>query len=403
MNMGKQSEHYLHVDSRLFVWMREIRRHLHRNPELSLQELRTATYIRAKLEELGIESRGGVGGTGVVAEIGSADSDIVVGLRADMDALPITEASGRSFASINRGIMHACGHDGHVAMLLGAAALLCGMDLPGRVRLLFQPAEEKGNGAAKMVEDGATQDLGAIFAGHIDTHYRTGTITVDEGIICAYADPFVIALRGSSGHAARPHETRDTIIAAAGLVTTLQSLVAREVDPNHAAVLTVGKIQAGEIHNVIAGDAVIEGTIRSTHPDARKRLLSGLARMVHGASSLYSVEMELVFPEALPALINNGSAAAVAAVAAAGVVSEGNVVSQGPSSLGGEDFAFYLQQVKGCLVRFGALVSDETGPAHSSTFDFDEVVLSVGAAWYAQVALRYLQDRLSSLKKREYS
>lgn len=396
-----QTEQLLRVDSRLFAWMREIRRDLHRNPELSFKELRTATAVQTKLHELGIESRGGVGGTGVLAEIGPEDIDLTVGLRADMDGLPITEATALPFASEHKGVMHACGHDGHVAMLLGAAALLRDMDLPARVRFLFQPAEENGNGAGKMIEAGAIDNLGAIFGGHVDTHHPTGFITVDKGIICAYADPFVITLKGSSGHAARPHETRDTIIAAAGLVTTLQSLVAREVDPNHAAVLTVGRIRAGEIHNVIAGDAVIEGTIRSTHPDARKRLLSGLTRMVQGAAALYSVETDVSFPEALPALINSGSAAAVAAVAAAAVVPEENVISQGASSLGGEDFAFYLQKIRGCLVRFGAKVSDETGPAHSSTFDFDEAVLPVGAAWYAQVALQFLQDRLLSCKREE--
>jgi amidohydrolase len=392
--MSKQMKQPLGIASELFSWMCEIRQTIHQNPELSFEEFATAEYICAKLDEIGVCSHWSVAGTGIVAEIGAADASLVVGLRADMDALPITEETGLPYASKAIGAMHACGHDGHVAILLGAAALIQKMELPGRVRLLFQPAEEKGNGAEKMIADGAIDGLAAIFGGHIDTHYETGIITVDEGIICAYADPFVIQLTGSSGHAARPYECKDSIIAAAGLITTLQSLVSREVDPNHAAVLTVGKIQAGEIHNVIAGEAVIEGTIRSTHPDARRRLLAGLERMVEASSNYYGVHAELLFPEPLPAVINDCAGAEVAGKAALRVVAADNVISQGSSSLGGEDFAFYLQKIQGCLVRFGAKLTETTGPAHSPTFDFDDAVLPIGAAWYAQVAQLFLQSRM---------
>ncbi len=389
--MEKQSTKPAGVAPELIAWMQDIRQTIHQNPELSFQEINTAAYISAKLSEIGVESQENITSTGVVADIGPAESSLSVGLRADMDALPIEEKTGLSFASTKPGVMHACGHDGHVAMLLGAASLLQQMNLQGRVRLLFQPAEEKGNGADMMIKAGAIDGLAAIFGGHIDTHYSTGIITVDEGIICAYADPFIITLQGSSGHAARPHECIDTIVAAAGLITSLQSIVAREVDPNHAAVLTVGKIRAGEIHNVVAGEAVIEGTIRSTDPDARNCVLSALKRKVEGNGVLYGVKAELVFPPALPALINTKSSAAVAKIAAIAVVDEKNVISQGPSSLGGEDFSFYLQKIPGCLVRFGAKISDETGHAHSSTFDFDKEVLPIGAAWYAKVAQRVLQ------------
>jgi hippurate hydrolase len=277
-------------------------------------------------------------------------------------------------------------------MLLGAASLLQQKDLPHRIRLLFQPAEEKGNGARKMIEAGAINGLEAIFAGHIDTHHETGSITVDEGIICAFADPFIITVHGKSGHAARPHETKDAIVAAAGLITSLQSLVAREIDPNHAAVLSIGKIQAGEIHNVIADEAILVGTIRSTHPDARKRVLAGLKRMVYANASLYDIRAELEFLDTLPAVINQKLATSIARAAATEIVSKENVISQGPSSLGGEDFAFYQQKIEGCLVRFGAKKANTTGPAHSSTFDFDEAVLSIGAAWYAQVAMNFQKE-----------
>jgi hippurate hydrolase len=376
----------------LFAWMCEIRQHLHQHPELSFCESETASYIQKKLNSIGIQSTGKVGGTGILAEIGPSGARHTIGLRADMDALPIKEETGLPFASVKKGSMHACGHDGHVAMLLGAASLLQQKDLPHRIRLLFQPAEEKGNGARKMIEAGAINGLEAIFAGHIDTHHETGSITVDEGIICAFADPFIIKIHGKSGHAARPHETKDAIVAAAGLITSLQSLVAREIDPNHAAVLSIGKIQAGEIHNVIADEAILVGTIRSTHPDARKRVLAGLKRMVYANASLYDIRAELEFLDTLPAVINQKLATSIARAAATEIVSKENVISQGPSSLGGEDFAFYQQKIEGCLVRFGAKKANTTGPAHSSTFDFDEAVLSIGAAWYAQVAMNFQKE-----------
>ena len=378
----------------LQAWMLAVRRHIHQNPELSSDEYNTAEYISATLAEIGISCKTGIAGTGITAETGPENAPCTVGLRADMDGLPIQEETGLDFSSRNAGVMHACGHDGHVAMLLGAARMLQETDLPGRVRFIFQPAEESGNGAERMIREGAADGLSAIFSGHVDTHFDTGVITVDEGIVCAYADPFVIQLRGSGGHAARPHECKDALVAAAGLVTSLQSLVAREVDPNHSAVLTVGKIRAGEIHNIIADEAILEGTIRSTHPDARKRLLSGLRRMVESVAGYYDVRSQLLFPDSLPAVINDCQGASIAKKAAVSVVSEERVCSQGPSSLGGEDFAFYLQNLRGCMVRFGAKPAAASGPAHSSTFDFDERVLSTGAAWYASVAMHFFNETM---------
>jgi hippurate hydrolase len=379
-------------DTKLFAWMQDIRQTIHRHPELSYAEVNTAAYISSKLQEIGILSHKRITHTGIIAEIGSVDKGLCVGLRADMDALPIREDTGLEFSSETPDVMHACGHDGHVAMLLGAAVLLKEMNLSGCVRLLFQPAEEKGNGAHSMIEAGATDGLAAIFSGHIDTHYDTGNITVDEGIICAYADPFEIRIVGKSCHAARPHECKDTIVAAAALVGSMQALVSRGVNPNHGAVVTVGKLWAGETHNVIAGEAILEGSIRSTHPEARKSLLAGLKRMVAANAECYGVEAELCFPPSLPAVINDPLGADLARRAAESVVSAGNVLSQGPSSLGGEDFSFYLQELPGCMVRFGAQTASVAGPAHSPYFDFDENVLSIGAAWYAKVAQLSLES-----------
>ncbi len=383
------------VDSGLFEWMREIRRRLHQYPELSYQETKTSVFIQDKLDELGISYQNGWGGTGVIASLGETPDALPfahVGLRADMDALPLEENNRVIYASMNPGVMHACGHDGHVAMLLGAAALLKKCVLPGKVSFIFQPAEEDGNGARKLVEEGALSDLDAIFAGHIDVHYPTGTITVDEGLICSFADPFSLSIKGSSGHAARPHEAKDAIVAGAFLVTAIQTLVSRDTDPNHSAVVTVGCFQAGRVHNVIADSAVIDGTIRCSDSSTRLQVIEGLKRIASGVSLQYGVEIIVTFKEHLPAVINSRATAEVARNAAKNIVGGEQVISQGRPSLGGEDFAFYQQVIDGCLVRFGADSAPENGPAHSPNFDFDEEVLRIGAAWLANVAVEWLAN-----------
>ncbi len=370
--------------------MIDIRRHLHACPETSYDEYQTASFIRAKLVELGIDSTGGHAGTGVIAEIGDRRGGCVA-LRADMDALPIDEQTGLPFSSVNPGVMHGCGHDGHVAMLLGAAALLHKNGTGrGRVKLIFQPAEEHGNGAAQLVREGVMDGVQAIFGGHIDTHFKTGEITVDEGLICAYADPFMIKVTGRGGHAARPHEGSDAVVAAASLVMIAQTLVSREVDPNKSLVITIGSFQAGTVHNIIAGQAVLQGTVRSTDEEYREKTISGLRRIVHSIETMYDVHTEIVFEHGLPAVINSAAAAEIARAAAYDVTGIDKVVSQGYPSLGGEDFSFYQHVTEGCLVRFGAMPESPAGPAHSPTFDFDENCLRIGAAWLSSAAWRWL-------------
>jgi hippurate hydrolase len=382
-----------YVDRNLFEWIRKIRRTLHQNPELSYQEHGTAILIQEKLAELGIGYCNGWGGTGVIATIGDNSGCLNhVGLRADMDALPIQDKKTVAYASKIPGVMHACGHDGHVAMLLGAAAILNKRQLAGRVSFIFQPAEENGNGAAKIIKEGALKNgISAVFAGHIDTHYPTGTITVDEGIICSSADPFSLRVVGKSAHAARPHEAKDAIVAGAYLVTALQTLVSRETDPNKSAVLTVGRFHAGEANNVIAEEACIEGTIRSNDIEVRSRILDGLQRICDGVALQYGVKITIQFHDCLPVVLNSLKATKIARHAAQRVIGNNLVISQGRPSLGGEDFAFYQQVVEGCLVRFGADGLAGDGPAHSGSFDFDENVLGIGAAWLACVAIQWLE------------
>jgi len=379
------------VDTKLLAWMRAIRRQLHQYPELSFQEHKTSAFIQEKLRELDVSFRAGWAGTGVIASIGEGgDPYAHVGLRADMDALPVTEKNDVPYASRVPGVMHACGHDGHVAMLLGAVALLKKNGCRSRVSCIFQPAEEHGNGAEKIIREGALEDgVQAVFGGHIDTHFPTGVITVDEGVICSYADPFSIQILGQSGHAARPHEAKDSLVAGAHLATALQTLISRETDPNQSAVLTLGRFAAGTAHNIIADEALIDGTLRSSQTALREHLVAALERMTKSVGDQFDVRTSITFHDCLPAVINSELAARIARRAALAVVGNERVLSQGRPSLGAEDFSFYQQEVDGCLVRFGAASPAETGPCHSGTFDFDEDVLGVGASWLARVAAEW--------------
>ncbi len=382
------------VSPHLEDWMRNIRRRIHAHPELSFKEEKTAAFIQEKLQEIGISSEGNIANTGVIAKItGTTGKGPVVALRADIDALPVLEETGLSFSSKYDGIMHACGHDGHVAMLLGGAALLNEKDFPGEVKLIFQPAEEHGNGAQHIINAGVLHDVGAIFAGHVDTHYPVGIVTIDEGIVCAWADPFHITLRGRSGHAARPHEAVDTVVAAANLIVSLQTLISRGVDPNRSAVVTIGSIQAGTAQNIIAQEAVLMGTVRSTHEQTRENTLEGLKRVVESIAQMHGVEAVLDFHDAIPAVQNDKLAVETSRVAAAKVRGITAVKSQGAPSLGAEDFAFYQQYIPGCIVRFGALLDNGAGVSHSRTFDFNEDVLAIGASWYAAVAYQWLNTK----------
>jgi hippurate hydrolase len=372
--------------------MEKIRRSLHRYPELAYQENQTSKLICRQLDRLQISYSKGLANTGIRAELGSGKP--CVALRADMDALPINEETGLDFSSAHAGVMHACGHDGHVAMLLGAAEILAGSEFDGQIVLLFQPAEESGNGAEAMIADNCLQDVEMIFSGHIDTHYPTGQLTVDQGLICSYTDPFTLQIHGRGGHAAKPHEAVDTVVAGSSLIMNLQTIVSRRINPTRPAVVTVGRFSAGTVHNVIAEEAVLEGTIRSAHPETREQIFADLKHMIQGIEEMYRVSIRLDLHDGLPAVINDAAAAAIARQAGKEVAGADQVISQSMPSLGGEDFSFYQQHIPGCMIRYGAAKIPEAGNAHSSRFDFDEQVLSIGAEWLATVAiqgLHYLQ------------
>lgn len=376
------------VSAHLAAHMVALRRDLHQHPELSWQERRTHDVICQELTRLGVAHRPNVAGTGVIADIPGPPGVPAVALRADTDALAIHEETGLPFASRTAGVMHACGHDGHTSMLLGAASLLAGRtDLPAPVRLLWQPAEEEVDGARALIAEGALAGVGCIFAGHVDRHYPAGTLAVTRGAVNASTDRFHIVLRGQDAHGARPHEAVDAIVIGALLVMSIQTIVSREVDPAHPSVVTVGRFHAGTVHNAIAGVAELEGTIRAQHPAVRAHLKQSVERMAGAVAALHGARADVTIEAGAPPVINDDRAFAHAHAAAARVVGPERVVPLKTANMGGEDFADYLEHVPGCYIRFGAQVPGrESFPAHSSRFDFDEDAMAIGAAWFVRVA-----------------
>lgn len=378
-----------------------VRRTLHQYPELSGQETGTAAVIADFLRGIGIQCRTNVAGTGVIADIpGMAEVPCVV-LRADTDALPIQEETGLEFASAHDGVMHACGHDGHTAMLLGAAALLSSEgDLPAPVRLIFQPAEEKGTGAQAMIQAGALEGAGMIFGGHLDRHYHPGAIVVAEGAVNASSDNFTIEIIGQGAHGARPHESIDAVVVGSLMIMALQTIVSREIDPARPSVVSVGQFQAGTAPNVIAGRARMEGTVRAQDPAVRRQLLNSVRRIAESIAQLHGARIHVVVKEGTPPLINTPDMATLARRAAVEAVGEANVLPLKTANMGAEDFSYYMEKIPGAYVRFGGQVPGKEGfPAHSSKFDFDEEALAVGAAYYRAVA-RIAGQRLREQRNR---
>lgn len=376
------------IDAPLVRHIRDLRRWFHRHPELSFQEAGTAAHIISELESLQIPYKyDGVGHAVIGLVEGLDPSPLAVALRADMDALPGEETTGAPYASVNPGAMHACGHCAHMAMLIGAAHLLAQEPPPGPVRLVFQPAEERGGGARVAIADGALDGVATIFGAHVTHEWETGKIMVRDGHMTAQSDAFTINVRGKGGHGARPHEAVDAIVISGFLITALQTLVSRETNPLHPSVVTIGKIGAGSAGNVIAEEAELYGTIRTSLDESRKRIHNGLQRMVSAAAELHNAEIDIEIRQGYPPVINEPRSVAIARQAAADVVGTEHVVAAEHPSMGSEDFSFYLMERPGCFVRFGARHPDwEPIPLHSPAFDIDERALGIGARFLDRVA-----------------
>jgi len=365
----------------------QLRRSLHRIPELAFEEERTAECVLAALAPLGLTTTYGGRGTGIVARLrGRVSSSPVVALRAEMDALPGQESTGLPFASEHPGRVHSCGHDAHMAVLVEAARLLAADPPEGDVVFIFQPAEERGRGARVMIAAGALDGVRAVFAGHVTRHYKVGHIMVTEGAVTARSDRFVLHVHGRGGHGARPHEAVDAVVVAGLLISALQTLVSRETDPLEPTVVTIGRIVAGIAANVIAEEALLEGTIRTTTPAVRDSVHRGIRRMAEAAGTLHNATVRVDIIEGNPPVINTSREAEICRRAAEAVLGPRGVVPQEHPSMGAEDFSFYLNQVPGCYVRFGACGEGQSYvPLHSPAFTIDESVLDIGARFFERV------------------
>lgn len=388
MNDGGPDHDVLADAKKLQPLLTRLRRSLHRCPELAFHEHQTAGIIIEQLIKRDIPYDYGGEGQGVVGRLNCGDSDApTIALRAEMDALPGEEHTGLVFSSQNKGRVHACGHDAHMAMLVGAAILLQQQPVAINTLLVFQPAEESGGGSRTVIETGLLDNVRAIFAGHVTHHYSLGEIMLGQGVVTAQSDRFEIRIQGKGGHGARPHEATDAVVIAASLVNTIQTLVAREVDPLHPAVVTIGEVHAGSAANVIAEEAVLSGSIRTTLSATRDRIHHGLQRMVSAFSALHDARVTMQITAGYPPVVNTEAEVELARKAAEQVVGQQGVKIMDYPSMGSEDFSFYLQKMPGCYVRFGARQKDQRFvPLHSPEFDIDEQVLPVGAAFFSQIA-----------------
>jgi amidohydrolase len=379
------------MQDQLIAWRRDI----HRHPELGYQEHRTAGIVADHLAQCGYQVRTGVAETGVIGVLEGARSGPVVMLRFDMDALAVTEETGAPYASQVPGRMHACGHDAHVAIGMGLAQLLVGHreEISGTVKLVFQPAEEGGNGAEVMVREGALEDPrpDIFLAAHVWTDKRIGTVDVTPGAIMAACEKLSCTLRGKGGHGAAPHQTIDPVVAAAQVIVALQTVVSRSVAPLEQAVVTVGLIRGGDAFNVIPPQVAMEGTIRTFLPTTREVVLRRVREVVDGVAAATGVQPELRIDRLTPAVINDAQVADVVRQAAEVIVGAENV-STGERTMGSEDAAFFMEAVPGCYFFLGAANPEKglTAPHHNPRFDIDEHVMVLGLSILAHAAAAYL-------------
>jgi amidohydrolase len=370
----------------------ELRRWLHRHPELSFSEAETAARIVAELERLGIPSSYAGPGSGVIGRIETDPALPTIALRAELDALPGHDLTNPAYRSIYANCMHACGHDAHMTMVLGAAATLAEQPPHGNVVFVFQPAEERGGGSRVMIEAGALEGVRAIFGGHVTHEWPTGKIMIRKGAMTAQSDRFQVAIKGKGGHGARPHEAIDAVVIAALLITTLQTLVSRQTNPVHPSVITVGKVIAGTAPNVIAESAELEGTIRTTFPESRDHIHRGIRRMAEAMGELHDAEIRLELQEGYPPVINTPGEVTLVRKCVRELYGPDALTTSPHASMGSEDFSYYLQHVPGAFFRFGARRPDwEPIPLHSPRFDIDEAVLGIGAEFFDALARRALQ------------
>ncbi len=368
------------IEKNIIDW----RRDFHQYPELGFDEHRTSKIIGEALKEMGLAPKMNVGKTGVTADL-SFGKGPTIALRADMDALPMQETSGLDFSSKHDGVMHACGHDGHMAMLLGAAKALTqnGDSFNGTVRFIFQPAEEGAGGARYMIEDGCLDGVDEIYGIHVWNYQPVGEVGITDGPVLAAADMFEIKIKGIGGHGAAPQGTVDTVVVASHLVQALQTIVSRNTNPLESTVVTIGTINGGHNFNIIADEVTLSGTARAYTEENRNLIKTRMAEIIDGVAKTFGAEISFDYEDGYPPTINHTDPTNKVLKAAERVV--GEKAGMPYLSMGGEDFSYYLQKIPGCFFFVGSAPNDQKlfeTPHHCSHFTMDERALLVGPSIY---------------------
>jgi len=367
--------------------MTEWRRDLHAHPEIGFEEHRTSAIVAAKLAEWGIAVTRGLAGTGVVGTLSNGSSARSIGLRADMDCLPMTEDNEFPHRSTAPGRMHACGHDGHTTMLLGAARYLAETrNFDGTVHFIFQPAEEGGGGGQVMVEQGLFERFRCdmVFGAHNDTNLPIGTMQAATGQVSAACDDFWIRIAGRGGHAARPHRTIDPVVIGSHIVLALQSVVSRRIDPLKSAVLSITQFHAGSASNVIPDGAVLNGTVRTLEAEVRDDVERMMGEVIQATAAAHGTSAALDYERGYPSVLNAPEPTLCAVRAAERLLGQGKMITQAPPGMGAEDFSYMAQRVPGCFVRIGQRDGDKGAiSVHNPRYDFNDDILPIGASFWA--------------------
>lgn len=374
-----------------------VRRDIHKHPELGYQERRTSELVASQLRSWGYEVTTGLGQTGVVGQLKKGTGTKSIGIRADMDALPIEEATGLAYASCHTGVMHACGHDGHTAMLLAAAKFLAESgDFNGTLNLIFQPAEEGLGGAKKMMEDGLFEKFpcDAIFAMHNMPGMKPGHLVFKDGPFMASSQNITITLDGIGGHGAMPHFAADPVVAGSAIVMALQSIVSRNTPPLEMSVITVGSFQAGQVNNVIPQRALLKLSVRALSREVHAMLKKRIAELVQAQAQSYGVTATVDFVSGYPVLVNTKEETDFARAVACELVGDSNVCLNAAPLTGSEDFAFMLEQLPGCYLLIGNGDQSTGGHGacmvHNSNYDFNDHNVTIGSAYWVLLAERFL-------------
>ncbi len=371
-----------------------LRRDIHAHPELAYQEHRTADLVARHLAECGIEVHRGFGRTGVVGVLKAGEGPGMIGLRADMDALPLQERNTFAHRSTIDGRMHGCGHDGHTAMLLGAAEYLAATrNFDGTAVFIFQPAEEGEGGGRAMIEDGLFQrfPVHQVFGLHNWPGIAVGQMAVMAGPVMASADRFEIVLTGKGGHAAMPHQTADSIVAGSSLVQALQTIASRTLHPLDAVVVSVTQFHAGDAYNVIPAETVLRGTVRAFRAEVQDKIEQTMQRLCAGVGDTYGVSVSIRFERGYPPTVNDAQAAAVCRAVAGEVLGADNVLTGLQPTMGAEDFAYMLQEKPGCYVWLGNGPGEGGCTLHSPVFDFNDDIIPIGVSYWVRLVEHQLR------------